>query len=137
MKVLNLCLPLLVVMAAVALAGCTTRSTKAASNDGDPPAAARDAVFITSRTDPRSHCQAYTDVYLQNRSARSISVEVKRSDQADKQTSISTYRIDPTPATPRWEPWTGGPRNPELLIGCRFDGAKVNTFTITRADYLR
>jgi hypothetical protein len=128
---------MLAVMVAGTLAGCSTRSTKAATNDANAPTAARDAVFINSRTDPRSHCQGYTDVYPQNNSSRRISVEVKGSDQADKQTSLATYTIDPTPTTRPWQPWTGGPRNSELHIGCQFDGTKINTFTVTRSDYLR
>jgi hypothetical protein len=137
MKTRQACFSLLAVMVAGTLAGCSTRSRKGAESEANLRTAARDNVFITSRTDPRSHCQGYTDVYLQNSSSRPISVDVKRSDQADKQTSIATYTIDPTPTTRSWQPWTGGPRNSELHIGCQFDGTKINTFTITRTDYLR
>jgi hypothetical protein len=137
MKTLRPCSSLLAVIVAGTLAGCSTRSTKGAENDANVPIEVRDGVFITSRTDPRSHCQGYTYVYLQNSSSRTISVDVKRSDNGDNQSSVTTYTIDPTPTTRPWQPWTGGPRNSELHIGCQFDGRKINTFTITRADYLK
>jgi len=137
MKTLQARFFLFAIMVAGTLAGCSTRSTRAAKNDANLRTAARDNVFITARTDPRSHCQGYTDVYLQNSSSRSISVDVKRSDNGDNKSSVTAYTIDPTPTTRPWQPWTGGPRNSELHIGCQFDGTKTNTFTITRADYLR
>jgi hypothetical protein len=92
---------------------------------------------IISQTEPRSHCKKYTDVYLHNSSSRIISVDVTRTNNVDKQTSVLTYTIDPDqtgrPGTPR----VGGRRTSALQIGCQFDGPKTYTYSITRAEDLK
>jgi hypothetical protein len=90
-------------------------------------------LMITSQLDPGSHCKKYTDIYLEANPSRPISVDVKRSDNADKQTSVSTYTLYPS----RRSYWIGGRRSSNLLVGCQFDGSETNTYTITRADYVR
>jgi hypothetical protein len=90
------------------------------------------ALAITSQSDPRSDCQQHTDVYLLNSSLRTISVNIKRSNNVDKQTSLLTYTLNPS--TPLGD-GSGSTQNSTLKIGCQFDGAKTYTYTITRADY--
>jgi hypothetical protein len=94
-----------------------------------------DALAISSEIDPMSTCQRYTDIYLQNDSSRIMSVDIKRSNNVDGETSVLTYTINPSQTTPQWLPWVGGRRTYKLKIGCQFEGAKTYVYTITRAEY--
>lgn len=90
------------------------------------------ALTITSQTDPRSNCSKYTDIYLRNHSLRTISVDIKRSNDVDKQTSVLTYTI--TGSAPLGD-GSGSTQTSTLKIGCQFEGSKTYTYTVTRADY--
>jgi hypothetical protein len=90
------------------------------------------ALAITSQSDPMSNCQQYTDVYPLNSSLRTISVNIKRLNNVDNQTSVLTYTINSS--TPLGD-GSGSVRTSTLKIGCQFDGPKTYTYTITRADY--
>lgn len=102
---------------------------------GEEPSKAYSALAITSESAPRSTCKRYTDIYLRNTSSRAISADVRRLNNVDSETSVSTYTLPGSVTTLPWLPWVGAQRDSELKIGCLFEGSRTYTYTITRAEY--
>jgi hypothetical protein len=74
-------------------------------------------------------------VFLINGSSRTIAVQIKRSNNVDKHISVFNDTINPSQNTPQGLPWVGAHRTSPLHIGCQFDGSRVYTYEVLRADY--
>jgi hypothetical protein len=112
--------------------GQTTAAALAAGTKiADPDA----AVAITTQNDPRSQCKDYMDVYLTNTSSRTVTVDIRRSNNVDNQTTVLSYAINPDQTSSPGLPWVGGPRNSSFKIGCLFEGTKTYNYTVTQAAY--